>query len=137
MGDIRELKPKRPGCSCSADGSVEGCYHHDPKRKADIKRNATKAAKGKANRRVAALWDEVRAVIEGVEARRLMPGQGNTMLRGFGTLIELAKLDIEQSELEIQQRRLELDEQERLELVAEIEGMREILGTRKEDSWAG
>lgn len=47
------------------------------------------------------------------------------------------QLDIEQSELEIQQRRLELDEQERLELVSEIEEMHEILAARKEKPWAG
>jgi hypothetical protein len=132
MGDIRELKPKRPGCSCSADGSVTGCYHHDPKRQADRRRNATKGGKGKAARRVAALWDEVQDVIRGVESGRLEPPQANSMLRGFNTLIALDRLDVERSELEIQQRRLELDEEERLELIKEIEELRDLAAMNKE-----
>jgi len=80
---------------------------------------------------VAILWDEVRAVIEGVEAKRLTPGQGNTMVRGYNTLIELAKLDIDQAELEISQRRLELDEHERLELTRRLEELEEALALRK------
>jgi hypothetical protein len=131
MGDIRELKPKRPGCSCSAEGSAAGCYHHDPARQADRSRNATKGGKGKANRRTAALWDEVRAVIQSVESGALEPPQGNTMLRGYNTLIALDRLDVERSELEIAQRRLELDEEERRELVREVEELRELAQMNK------
>jgi hypothetical protein len=86
---------------------------------------------------VAALWDEVRALIQSVEAGQLDPPQGNTMLRGYSTLIALDRLDVERSELEIAQRRLELDEQERLELVHEIEQMREVLAAREDRPWAG
>jgi len=137
LGDIREFKPKRPGCSCSADGSgVEGCYHHDPKRLSDRKRNASRAAKGKANRRVALLWDEVRDVITKVEFGNLEPPQGNTMLRGYNTLIALDRLAVERSELEIAQRRLELDEQERLELIGRLEALEDTIGARsKETRW--
>ena len=137
MGDIRELKPKRPGCSCSADGSAAGCYHHDPSRQADRSRNATKGGKGKAARRVAILWDEVRDVIGGVEAGTLEPPQGNTMLRGYSTLIALDRLDVERSELEIQQRRLELDEQERLELIERLERVEEALKNKERERGYG
>jgi hypothetical protein len=53
-------------------------------------------------------------------------------LRGYNVLIALDRLDVERSELEIQQRRLELDEQERLELVREIEELRDIAALNKE-----
>jgi hypothetical protein len=76
---------------------------------------------------VAALWDEVRALIQSVESGQLEPPQGNTMLRGYNTLIALDRLDVERLELEIQQRRLELDEQERLELVKRLEALEEGL----------
>jgi hypothetical protein len=85
---------------------------------------------------VALLWDEVREVIANVESGALEPPQGNTMLRGFNTLIALDRLDVERSELEIQQRRLQLDEQERLELVGRLEMLEEALATKKEaDRW--
>jgi len=54
------------------------------------------------------------------------------MLRGFNTLIALDRLDVERSELEIQQRRLELDEQERRELVVEMEELREMIEISRE-----
>jgi hypothetical protein len=40
-------------------------------------------------------------VIAKVELGELEPPQGNTMLRGFNTLIALDRLDVERSELEI------------------------------------
>src|SRR5215208_2425068 len=130
---------KRNGdpCTLPANGKQGYCWAHDPATAEQRRRRASRGGKGKAAKRVAVLWDEVKSVIEGVECERLSPSQGNTVLRGYGTLIDLAKLDIEQSELEIQQRRLELDEQERLELVSEIEEMHEILAARKEKPWAG
>jgi hypothetical protein len=70
-------------------------------------------------------------VIAKVELGELEPPQGNTMLRGFNTLIALDRLDVERSELEIAQRRLELDEQERRELVAEMEELRELVELNK------
>jgi hypothetical protein len=70
-------------------------------------------------------------VIAKVESGDLESPQGNTMLRGYHTLINLVRLDIEQSELKIAQRRLELDEQERRELVAEMEELRELVELNK------
>jgi hypothetical protein len=83
-----------------------------------------KGGKGKAAKKVAILWDEVRAVISKVEEGSLTPPQGNTMIRGYNTLIDLAKLDIEQGELEISQRRLELDEEERTTLREDVEALK-------------
>jgi hypothetical protein len=117
-------------CTVSVSSGQEFCHLHDPAREAERKRYASRGGKGKASRRIATLWDEVRAVIDGVENRRLTPGQGNTMIRGYNTLIELAKLEIEQRELEIAQRRLELDEEERLEVVKRLEELEEAMATR-------
>jgi hypothetical protein len=123
---------KRNGGRCTAVVPPEQtyCYQHDPARETERRRNAAKGGKGKVSRRVAPLWNEVREVIKGVEAGRLIPSQGNSMLRGFGVLIELARLEVEQSELEIAQRRLELDEQERLEVVRRLEELEEAMSTR-------
>jgi hypothetical protein len=74
----------------------------------------------------------VQDVIKGVESGRLEPPQGNTMLRGYNTLIALDRLDVARSELEIAQRRLELDEQERLELMREVEELRDLAAMNRE-----
>jgi hypothetical protein len=125
------IKANGGRCTAVATDGSEYCYHHDPGRAAERSRNAAKGGKGKTARRTAALWDEVRGVIANVESGSLEPSQGNTMLRGYGTLISLARLDVEQRELEIQQRRLELDEEERLVLAQEMEELRELVEANK------
>ena len=124
---------KRNGerCTLPATGKHGTCWAHDPSTAEQRRRRASRGGRGKAAKRVAVLWDEVRAVIAKVESGDLESPQGNTMLRGYHTLINLVRLDIEQSELKIAQRRLELDEQERRELVAEMEELRELVELNK------
>jgi hypothetical protein len=125
---------KRNGepCTLPATGKHGTCWAHDPSTAEQRRRRASRGGRGKAAKRVAVLWDEVRAVIAKVESGELEPPQGNTMLRGFNTLIALDRLDVERSELEIQQRRLELDEQERRELLVEMEELREMIEISRE-----
>ena len=125
---------KRNGepCTLPATGKHGTCWAHDPSTAEQRRRRASRGGRGKAAKRVAVLWDEVRAVIAKVESGQLEPPQGNTMLRGFNTLVALDRLDVERSELEIQQRRLELDEQERRELVVEMEELREMIEISRE-----
>ena len=62
MSEHTTPKPKRPGCTCSAGGSVEGCYHHDPKNAAKRTHTASRAARSKASpetRAVRKLVDEL------------------------------------------------------------------------------
>jgi hypothetical protein len=120
---------KRDGqpCTLPARGEHGLCWAHSPETAEKRKRIASRGGKARAKSRLTALWEEVRGVIANVESGSLEPSQGNTMLRGYGTLISLARLDVEQSELEIQQRRLELDEEERLVLAREMEELRELV----------
>ena len=130
---------KRNGepCTLPATGKHGLCWAHDPATAEQRRRRASRGGKGKAARRVAILWDEVRAVIQSVEAGDLEPPQGNTMLRGYNTLIALDRLDVERSELEIAQRRLELDEQERLELIERLERVEEALKNKERERGYG
>ncbi len=116
---------KRNGSRCTGvvAPSKQYCWWHDPHNADERKRASSKGGKGRLSRRIAPLWDEVRAVIAGVEARRLTPTQANSMLRGYGVLVELAKLEIEQGGLEVQQKRLELDVEERAEILPQLEEM--------------
>src|SRR5918994_2536524 len=120
---------KRDGSRCTlpATGKHGLCWAHDPATAEQRRKRAARGGKGKAAKRIAVLWDEVRQVIANVESGALEPPQGNTMLRGYNTLIALDRLDVERSELEIQQRRLELDEQERLELTERLEDLEAAL----------
>jgi hypothetical protein len=128
---------KRNGepCTLPAIGKQDTCWAHSPETAEARRQRASRGGKGKAARRVAGLWDKVEDVIVGVEAERLSPSQGNTMLKGFGTLIALDKLDVERSELEIAERRLALDIQERTELVARLEELEQLVEAKKERPW--
>lgn len=137
MGVCPATKRNGEPCTLPAHGQQPYCWAHSPETAERRKRVASRGGKGKAAKRVAVLWDEVRTLIKSVESGELEPPQGNTMLRGYNTLIALDRLDVERSELEIAQRRLALDEQERLELVQEIEQMREVLLAREGRPWAG
>jgi hypothetical protein len=118
-------------CKLAAMPQQQYCWAHAPENAEKRRKVASRGGRGKAAKKVTILWDKVQAVIDDVEARRLTPGQGNTMLRGYNTLIDLAKLDIEQGELEISQRRLELDEEERTELRGRLEELEDAERRRK------
>ena len=135
MAVCRATKRNGEPCTLPANGKHGLCWAHDPATVEQRRKRASRGGKGKAARRVTLLWDEVRAVIQSVEAGQLEPPQGNTMLRGYSTLIALDRLDVERSELEIAQRRLELDEQERLELIGRLERVEESLEQRQEDRY--
>jgi hypothetical protein len=129
------LKRNGEPCTLPAIGKQETCWAHSPETAEARRKRASRGGKGKAARRVAGLWDEVGDVIVGVEAERLSPSQGNTMLRGYSVLIDLDKLDVERSELEIAQRRLELDEQERTEILQRLEELEQLMAARKDGRW--
>ena len=127
-------KANGEACTLPANGQHGLCWAHAPENAEKRRRVASRGGRGKATKRVAVLWDEVRSVIEGVEAERLSPQQGNTMVRGYGTLIQLSRLDIEQAELDIARRRLELDEEERTEIRTRLEELEQYLETKR-DPW--
>ena len=102
---------KRNGSRCTA--TVEPpqtyCWWHDPANEAARKRAAAKGGRGKANRKMTAIWDELHALIPKIEDESLTPAQANSIVRVYNTLLVY--------------RRLELDVEERLELMPLIEEM--------------
>ena len=120
-------KANGEACTLPEAGQHGLCWAHAPENAEKRRRVASRGGRGKAAKRTAVLWDEVRGVIEGAESERLSPPQANSMLRGHTTLIALSRLDIEQSELEIARRRLELDEEERTKLTERLEALEEAL----------
>ena len=135
MAVCTALKRNGEPCTLPAIGKQDTCWAHSPETTEARRRRASRGGKGKAARRVAGLWDRVEDVIVGVEAERLTPSQGNTMIKGYTTLIALDRLDVERSELEIAQRRLELDVQERTELVERLEELELTMEARRDRPW--
>jgi hypothetical protein len=128
-------KANGEACTLPAQGQHGLCWAHDPADREKRRQVASRGGRGKAAKRTAVLWDEVRDVIAGVESERLSPPQANTMLKGYSTLIALERLAVEQSELEIGQRRLQLDVEERTTLKKRLAVLEEYV-VRKQGSWA-
>ncbi len=120
-------KANGEACTLPATGQHGLCWAHAPENAEKRRQVASRGGRGKAAKRLGVLWDEVRAVIEGVESERLSPPQANSMVRGYSTLIALSRLNIEQAELDIARRRLELDEEERGEIWERLEILEEML----------
>ena len=135
MGICTASKRNGEPCTLPAIGKRDTCWAHSPETAEARRKRASRGGKGKAARRVAGLWDKVEDVIVGVEAERLSPSQGNTMLKGFSTLIALDRLDVERSELEIAERRLELDIEERQDLRERLEELEALMQVRKDNRW--
>jgi hypothetical protein len=133
----RATKANGEPCKAPATDQHGLCWGHSPEHAQERRRVASRGGRGKAKKRTNELWDEIRQVIHSVKTEELSPQQANSMLKGYSTLLGLARYQIEESELEIQQRRLELDEQERGELLDEVEQLRELLAARKGRPWAG
>ncbi len=81
-------KAKMVGCSCSVDGGVEGCYHHDPARADERSRNAKKAVSVKADKEVRTYKAHLVEVANKVESGALTPAQGNAIARLYSVLHE-------------------------------------------------
>ena len=86
---------KRDGSPCTAtvEPPQRYCWWHDPQNAERRRRAASRGGKSKANREVANLKAELRDLIAKVEDGALEPTRGNTMLRGYGVLIDLVKLE--------------------------------------------
>jgi hypothetical protein len=93
MNESPANKEKRPGCSCAADGRVEGCYHHDPKRAEDRKKNAKHAATVKADKEVRGYKEHLVEIAAKVERGDLTPPQGNSIARIYSVMVELTLLE--------------------------------------------
>jgi hypothetical protein len=110
-------------CTVSVNGAQEFCHLHDPARSEERRRSASRAGRAKGNREVADLKDEIKSVIADVKAGDLDRNDAAVMIQGYRALKDFISLERQIRETD--------------ELAAEIEEMREILGARKEKSWAG
>ena len=96
-------KPDSSPCERIVGLSQGYCYAHDPDRGEDRKRHASRAARSKPNREIAALKARLVSVTDGVLAGRIDPRAGAVAVQGCNALARV---------LEVQRRWRELDEVE-------------------------
>jgi hypothetical protein len=86
---------KRDGgrCTLPADADSGMCWLHDPARADERHRHASRAARSKGNREVAALKEEIKAVITDVKAGDLDRNDAAVMIQGYRALKDFIALE--------------------------------------------
>ncbi len=85
---------KRDGgrCTATVTPSSEHCYQHDPERKGERKRNASKAGKARPSSEIAGIKDEIKTVITAVLAGELETGPASVSIQGYNTLLRAVEI---------------------------------------------
>jgi hypothetical protein len=86
---------KRDGgrCTLSADPSSGMCWLHDPARATERQAHASRAARSKGNREVAALKEEIKVLIADVKAGDLDRNDAAVMIQGYRALKDFIALE--------------------------------------------
>jgi hypothetical protein len=101
-------------CTLPADPTSGMCWLHDPARAPERHRHASKAARSKGNKEVAALKDELKTVIADVRAGDLDRNDAAVMVQAYRALKDF---------IELERRVRETDD-----LAAEIEDLKREYG---------
>ena len=108
------IKASGERCRGAATGQHGLCWAHDPANAARRRRTASRGGRGKANKEVADLKDELRDVIAGVKAGDLDRNDAAVMIQGYRALKDFIALERQVRETD--------------ELAAEIEELKREYG---------
>ena len=117
------IKPNGGRCERIVSQEQSYCYSHDPARQAERKRNAARGGKAKASGELAWVKADLADLVAATREGSIEKGVAAVIAQIWNVYLRAVSVG--------------LDVQERLELVREIEEMREILENQKERSWAG
>src|SRR5215207_2147240 len=87
------IKPNGERCKGTAVGPHGYCWSHDPQNVERRSRMASKAARSKGNREVAALKEEIKALIADVRAGGVDRNAAAVMLQGYRALRDFIELE--------------------------------------------
>jgi hypothetical protein len=80
-------------CQRSAEGQNGLCFAHDPKNAERRRRTASRGGRGKANREVATLKEEIKSVIADVKAGELDRNDAAVIIQGYRALKDFIALE--------------------------------------------
>jgi hypothetical protein len=93
MGVCRATKANGVPCKAPATGPQGHCWAHAPENAEKRRKMASKAARSKGNREVAALKEEIKAIIADVRASELDRNAAAVMLQGYRALKDFIELE--------------------------------------------
>ena len=113
-GQCSFIKPNGERCRGTATGPQGLCWAHDPANADRRRRAASRGGRGKSNREVSSLKEEIKAVITDVRAGELDRNDAAVMIQGYRALKDFIALERQVRETD--------------ELAAEIEELKREYG---------
>ena len=110
-------KPSGEPCERIVGASQTYCFSHDPGRRDERRRNASRAGRSKANREIVAIRGRLSALAEDVLAGRVDRADAAVAGQLLGTVIRAIGVEVKVKEVE--------------EVAREVEELRELLDARK------
>lgn len=110
MPRCRETKPDGTPCERIVPASQDYCYSHDPERKEERRRNASRAGKSTGGKEIKDLKKRISEVVEAVLDGSQDRGRAAVAIQGFNALrgvLELERKVKETDELEARIEELE------------------------------
>ena len=108
------IKPSGERCRGTSTGQRGLCWMHDPANADQRRRVASRGGRGKANREISSLKEEIKTVIADVKAGDLDRNDAAVMIQGYRTLKDFIALERQVRETD--------------ELAAEIEELKREYG---------
>jgi hypothetical protein len=97
---------KRTGgrCTVSVGAGQTYCHHHDPARAEERSRAASRAARSKPSREIAAVKGEIRDLIADILSGELERGRGAVALQAYNVLARYLELERRRDEDALEER---------------------------------
>ena len=112
MARCRAVKPNGSPCERIVPAPKNYCYSHDPGRKEERRRNATRAGRSKPNREMVEVKSRLRELAEDVLAGRTDRADAAVAGQLLGTFIRAVTAEIKVKEVvELEERLERLEEQ--------------------------
>ncbi len=137
------FKPDGAQCERIVDGRSTYCYSHDPTRKEQRRRAASKAGSAKPGSEIAEVKAQLRKLADDCLAGKIKPGVAAVTHQILGTWLKALDSEARQREVTVREREfIEIRKPEFEQLQGEVAELRELMERqrtqdRRSGPWAG
>src|SRR5215210_1225653 len=125
MARCAGFKPDGTPCERIVDDRYTYCYSHDPSRKEQRRRAASKASRAKPGSEVAELKSKLAKLYEDTRGGKCPTGVGQVCATIAGVQLKVLDLELREREVIVREGELQLKAKEQEELVARLEQLEE------------
>jgi hypothetical protein len=129
------FKPDGSPCERIVDARYTYCYSHDPARKEQRRRAASKAGAAKPGSAVAELKSKLATLYEDTRSGRCPSNVGQVCATIAGVELKVLDLLLREREVRVKETEAQLKVREQEELLGRMEELETLLAERKESRW--